>query len=88
MASIDFEVFYPHIKEVAVEVGCAPVQPTSFLLAEPELAGGASYQENMALTQSVLTWHPPCGRKASLPLAGTALGIALSTCLLTLLTGL
>ena len=32
--------------------------------------------------------HPPCGRKASLPLAGTALCIALSTCLLTLLTGL
>ena len=23
MTSIDFEVFYPHIKEVAVEVGCA-----------------------------------------------------------------
>lgn len=62
MTSIDFKVFYPHIKEVAVEVGCAPVQPTSFLLAGLELARGASYQENTALIQSVFTWHPPCGR--------------------------
>lgn len=62
MTSIDFEVFYPHIKEVAVEVSCALVQPASFLLAGPVLAGGASYQENTALTQSIFTWHPPCGR--------------------------
>ena len=41
MTSIDFEVFYPHIKEVAVEVGCAPVQPSSFLLAGPVLTWGS-----------------------------------------------
>lgn len=66
MTSIDFEVFYPHIKEVAVEVGCTPVQPASLLLAGPVLAGGASYLEKTALTQSIFTWHPQCGRSLRL----------------------
>ena len=36
MTSIDFEVFYPHIKEVAVEVGCAQ----SSLPASPGIRHG------------------------------------------------